>query len=66
MGRRKLLKEDTTAETTSEALYFDASDTPANPNVDIFFSSGCTLLDCVLGGGYRSGRMINVIGDSST
>lgn len=29
-------------------------------------SSGCTLLDCVLGGGWPLGRMINVVGDKST
>lgn len=31
-----------------------------------FFSSGCTLLDCVLGGGWVLGRMSNIIGDKST
>lgn len=32
-----------------------------------YFSSGCTVVDCVLGGrGWRLGRMSNVIGDSST
>lgn len=31
-----------------------------------FISSGCYLLDCVLGGGWPLGRMSNVIGDSST
>lgn len=29
-------------------------------------SSGCTLLDCMLGGGWAEGRMINVVGDKST
>jgi recombination protein RecA len=28
--------------------------------------SGCTLLDCVLGGGWAEGRIINIIGDKST
>src|SRR4051812_34296892 len=32
----------------------------------VFFSSGCALLDCVLGGGWALRRMINVIGDKST
>lgn len=28
------------------------------------FTSGCTLLDCINGGGWAEGRVINVIGDS--
>lgn len=31
-----------------------------------FVSSGCTLLDMTLGGGWLPGRMSNIIGDSST
>lgn len=31
-----------------------------------FFSSGCTLIDCVLGGGWAVGRVANVVGDRST
>lgn len=31
-----------------------------------FFSSGCCLLDCALGGGWAKGRIINIIGDKST
>lgn len=31
-----------------------------------FVSSGCTLLDCALGGGYPLGRMVNIVGDKST
>ena len=31
-----------------------------------FFSSGCTQLDCVLGGGWAERRIFNVIGDKST
>jgi len=42
-------------------LYF------ASPKENIpFFSSGCTLLDCVLGGGWAVGRVSNVVGDKST
>ena len=29
-------------------------------------SSGCTLLDCILGGGYPLGRVINLVGDASS
>lgn len=31
-----------------------------------FISSGCTLLDCVLGGGWPLGRISNIVGDKST
>lgn len=31
-----------------------------------FFSTGCTLLDCVLGGGWARGKVINVVGDKSS
>lgn len=31
-----------------------------------FIHSGCTLLDCVLGGGYPLGRVVNIVGDKST
>lgn len=30
------------------------------------YSSGCQLLDCVLGGGWPVGRMSNIVGDKST
>jgi recombination protein RecA len=30
------------------------------------FSSGCTVLDCVLGGGWAYNRMANIVGDKST
>lgn len=31
-----------------------------------FISSGCALFDCALGGGFVSGRVVNIIGDKST
>lgn len=31
-----------------------------------FISTGCTVLDCVLGGGWPLGHIVNVVGDSST
>jgi recombination protein RecA len=34
-------------------------------NID-FITTGCTLLDCVLGGGYPLGRISNIVGDKST
>lgn len=30
------------------------------------FSSGCTILDCALGGGWAKGRVANIIGDKSS
>ena len=44
------------------SLYFTSA---KKENIE-FISSGCYLLDCVLGGGWPLGRMSNVIGDSST
>lgn len=35
------------------------------PDLELF-SSGCTLLDCVIGGGYPLGRIVNLVGDKST
>ncbi len=31
-----------------------------------FISSGCTLLDCALGGGYALGRVVNIVGNYSS
>ena len=31
-----------------------------------FLPSGCAVLDCVMGGGYAEGRIINIVGDKST
>lgn len=31
-----------------------------------FIKSGCTMLDCILGGGYPLGRIVNIVGDYST
>lgn len=31
-----------------------------------FLHTGCTLLDCALGGGYALGRVTNIVGDRST
>lgn len=35
------------------------------PSATTRFSSGCTLLDCVLGGGWAIGRVCNIVGDKS-
>jgi len=34
--------------------------------VNDFIPTGCTLLDCVLGGGYAVGKIINIVGDTAT
>lgn len=51
-----------TEETEGEqvGLYFKV-----NRNVE-FISTGCTVLNCVLGGGWALGRIANVVGDKST
>ncbi len=56
--RKKRRKKKAKAE--DGGAYFDVE-----PTVE-FISSGCRLLDCVLGGGYAVGRIINIIGDKST
>lgn len=38
----------------------------AAPSAPRFFSTGCVLLDCVLGGGWPEGRIANIVGDKST
>lgn len=45
----------------SQGSYF------TDPKPDIqFVTSGCTLLDCALGGGWALGRVVNIVGDKST
>ena len=41
-------------------------DRPASYFPDSFISSGSFLLDCVLGGGWARGRVINIVGDKSS
>lgn len=55
MPRAKLLENE------SGGSYFSSPKT----NIE-FISSGCMLLDCVLGGGYPLGRIVNIVGDKST
>lgn len=59
MAKRIKLKEDNDVEVTNS--YF----TSKKENL-LFTSTGCTVLNCVLGGGYAQGRMVNIIGDKST
>ncbi len=41
-------------------------DRPTDYFPDSFISSGSFLLDCVLGGGWARGRVINIVGDKSS
>lgn len=59
MPRRKLLPKRG-KESSKASGYF------ARPKGVSFFSSGCQLLDCALGGGWAQGRIINIVGDKST
>jgi recombination protein RecA len=53
---------DVQVEATSEGgAYF----TSRPKNID-FIPSGSTLFDCILGGGYPLGRMVNIVGNKST
>jgi len=54
--REKLTPE----ESDTEGSYFKPESSVS------LFSSGSQLLDCTLGGGWAGGRIINVVGDSST
>lgn len=47
-------------EVTEDNVYFSP------PAVKEFVSTGCTKLDCDLGGGYVLGRVVNIVGDKST
>jgi len=49
-----------TGKQESGGLYFESADSLET------FSSGCKLLDCVLGNGWPVGRIVNIIGDKST
>lgn len=56
--RRKL------SESTSAAVGVDYFSSYQKEGIE-FFSSGCILLDSVLGGGYALGRITNIVGDKS-
>lgn len=60
-GRLKKVVE----ETEDGGQYFSADSSIAQKDIE-FFSSGSTLIDCVLGGGWAEGRLANIVGDSGT
>lgn len=57
MARRKLEEEQ---QPPPKNLYF------INQEELQFIKSGCTILDCALGGGWPLGRVSNIVGDRST
>lgn len=66
MARPVIKLRNLTTPTTEDAqngggLYFSS----AKKNYS-FISSGCTVLDCVLGGGWSLGHIANIVGDRSS
>lgn len=59
--RVRLKPKEESKEDASYGLYFAG----AKPHLELV-STGCTLLDCALGGGFCLGRIANIIGDKST
>lgn len=57
--KRPKLKQDDESEAPADNYFSSEKDLP-------FVSTGCTILDCIMGGGYVLGRMANIIGDKST
>lgn len=63
MAKREAIEKPDDEEQPSkveETFYFSATSSVKT------FSSGCALLDCVLGGGIARGRVLNIVGDKST
>ena len=61
MTRPKIHRPVEAASETVGGLYFSS----AKKNYQ-FVSSGCTVLDCVLGGGWSLGHIANIVGDRSS
>lgn len=59
MARKRIQKDET--EDTGGGRYFAAP----SSNIE-FISSGCCVLDCVLGGGWAVNRIGNIVGDSGS
>lgn len=63
---RERLKLTTAADNNKRVREIEARLRIKQPGQDVsFFGSGCTLLDCSLGGGWAERRVINIIGDKS-
>lgn len=63
---RRSMPEENPAGDQAGTSYFASSAVREAMGGVQFFSSGCVLLDQVLGGGWALGRMSNIIGDKST
>lgn len=65
MRQRVLIREEQPPAKAPKAkaggLYFGQ-----HASAQHYFESGCTPLNCILGGGWRENRVINVVGDKST
>jgi recombination protein RecA len=59
LSRQRLIEDDDAELAPTAASYFLSEHTET-------FSSGCTVLDCALGGGWPLKRMFNIMGDKST
>lgn len=59
--QRKRLSSDEEKPTEGKGNYFNKVDSKIE-----FIKSGCVLVDCMLGGGWPLGRMVNLVGDKST
>lgn len=65
MRRVKLKAAEAPAETSSAGASDYFPDTAANMARVPCVPTGCSLLDCVLGGGWAQGRVANIVGDKS-
>lgn len=60
---RTMIERKRIKDADSDGQYFQKPE--AESDIE-FIPSGCALLDCVLGGGYPIGRVVNIVGDKST
>src|SRR5690348_15144644 len=62
---KRIRLEDKASKAEAEESQTNSYFTSNKENLQ-FVSTGCTTLDCSLGGGYVLGRMANIVGDKST
>jgi len=56
-------RKELTSSPKRKSIYFKDEGKGGTPH---FFSTGCTVLDCVMGYGYPVGRITNLVGDKSS
>lgn len=61
MTSRPVIRRSEASRNDAGGLYFSSPKATKN-----FIPSGCVMLDCVLGGGWPLGRIVNIVGDKST